>query len=144
MTQNDPARPRLFGALIESFERDEQERHHPNLMSLAGPVVFLVVVLGPLMFWNLPVRLAAYFMMVVACICAFWWLDRGFAIRIGYGVSLLGSLSVIAYINQLRSPGTQVGEPLRIKWFVVLVTVSFVIAVVRRMRRDRENPPTRG
>lgn len=90
MTQHHLARPRIFGALLESFERDEQGRHHPSPMSVAGEFVLLVLVLGPLMLLTLPLWLGAYYMLVVACICAFWWLDRGFVVRIGYGVGLLG------------------------------------------------------
>ncbi len=144
MTQHHLARPRIFGALLESLERDEQERHHPSQMSGAGAVVFLVLVLGPLMLWTLPLWLGAYYMLLVACICAFWWLDRGFVVRIGYGVSLFGSISLLAYIDQLRHPEMHVWEPIRIKWFAVLATASFVVAIarrIRRMRRDRSRLP---
>lgn len=135
MTQHHLARPRIFGALLESFERNEQERHHPSLLSGAGGFVLLVLVLGPLMLWTLPLWLGAYYMLVVACIFAFWWLDRGFVVRIGYGVSLLGTLSLFSYIDQFRHPEVHVSEPLRIKWLAILATASFVVAIARSIRR---------
>lgn len=144
MTQHHPARPRIFGALLESFERDEQERQHP---SQTGAAVFLVLVLGPLVLWTLPLWLGAYYMLVVACVCAFWWLDRGFVVRIGYGVSLFGPISLLAYIDQVRHPEMHVWEPMRIKWFAILATASFVVAIARRVRRtrpDRRRMPTPG
>ena len=75
------------------------------------------------------------------------WLDRGFVVRIGYGVSIFGTISLLAYFDQLRHPEMHVWEPIRIKWFAILATASFVVAIarsIRRMRRDRRPFPIPG
>lgn len=137
MTRHNLARPRVFGTLLESFDRDEQEQHDPGPVWQTGIAVFLVLVIGPVVLWTMPLWLWAYYMLVVASIFAFWWLDRGFVVRIGYGVNLLGTISLLTYMDHVRYPSTDVWEPMRFKWFVVLAAVSFVVASVRRMRRMR-------